>query len=501
MQRPRFIVSGWLFCPRRLASMLERQAMIKEGLLPPTPSGLRRNCLSFIEVVSQSVANIAPSATPALIIPAVFAITGGGLWLAYAFSTIALLLVTYHINQFAQRSASPGALYTFVAQGMGPTWGVISGWSLVIAYLITGAATLCGAANYVGVLVHALTGFALSLPLTLVAMIAVAAGAWYLAFKDIELSTKFMLALEFFSVGIVLLLAIAFFAKTGRVYDAAQFSLANASPKAMLQGLVLAFFSFVGFESATALGHEAKDPLRSIPRSVLVTVLAVGAFFTFMSYTLVDAFQGQSISLGQSNAPLTMLSQLAGIPFLGTLFAAGATVGFFACALACINAGARVIFSMAKHGLIHASAAATHEVHSTPHVAVNIAAAIVLLAPMGLLLSRVALLDAFGYLGSVATFGFLFAYILVSIGSPLFLRKRGELSATAVIMSVLSIAMLAIATVGSVYPVPAAPSSYLPYVFLGLLALGLARFAYLRVRRPAVIQEIEDALVAETIPA
>ena len=197
--------------------------MIKEGLLPVPQAGLRRNCLSFIEVVAQSVANIAPSATPALIIPAVFAITGGGLWLTYAFSTVALLFVTYHINQFAKRSASPGALYTFVAQGMGPTWGVISGWSLVIAYLITGGATLCGAANYVGVLVHALSGYNAGLAVTVIVMIAVAVGAWYLAYKDIELSTKFMLGLEFFSVGVVLLLAFAFYFNTGRVYDTAQF--------------------------------------------------------------------------------------------------------------------------------------------------------------------------------------------------------------------------------------------------------------------------------------
>lgn len=486
-------------CPgkRLLDCRGERRVVMKEGLLPAPRSGLRRDCLSFVEVVAQSVANIAPSATPALIIPAVFAITGSGLWVVYAFSTVALLLVTYHINQFAQRSASPGALYTFVASGMGPTWGVISGWSLVIAYLITGGATLCGAANYVGVLAHALTGYTAGLPVTIVVMIAVALGAWYLAYKDIELSTKFMLGLEFFSVGIVLLLAFAFFAKTGRIYDAAQFSFAGASPKAMLQGLVLAFFSFVGFESATALGHEARNPLRSIPRSVLVTVLAVGAFFTFMSYTLVNAFQGQPTSLGQSNAPLNMLSQLAGLPFLGTLFAAGATVGFFACALACINAGARVIFAMAKHGLVHKSAAATHEVHATPHVAVNIAATIVLLAPLGLLLSHAALLDAFGYLGSIATFGFLFAYILVSIGSPLFLRRRGELRATPVIMAVLSIAMLVVATVGSVYPIPQPPASYLPYVFLGLLALGVARFAYLRMTKPAIVADIQADLVGE----
>jgi amino acid transporter len=450
-----------------------------------------------MEVAAQSVANIAPSATPALIIPAVFAITGNGLWFTYAFATIALLFVTYHINQFAKRSASPGALYTFVAQGMGAAWGVISGWSLVIAYLVTGGATLCGAANYVGVLIHGLSGFNVGLGLNVAVMLAVTSGAWYLAYRDIELSTKFMLTMEFISVSIVLLLAAAFYVKSGRMYDGAQFSLAGTSSKAIVQGLVLAFFSFVGFESATALGHEARNPLRTIPRAVIVTVVVVGAFFTFMSYTLVDAFQGQTTSLGQSNAPLNVLAQLAGIPWLGILFAAGATVGFFACALACINAGARVIFAMSKHGLVHHSAAGTHKVHSTPHVAVTMASALVLLAPLVLILSRVALLDAFGYLGSVATFGFLFAYILVSIGAPLFLRSRRELTPTSVIMALLAIAMLAIAAIGSVYPVPAYPYNLLPYVFLALLALGILRFGYVNVTRPDTIKLIEADLTSQ----
>jgi amino acid transporter len=463
----------------------------------PAPAGLRRDCLSFVEVVAQSVANIAPSATPALIIPAVFASAGTGLWIAYAFSTVALLFVTYHINQFARRSSSPGALYTFVSQGMGPTWGVVSGWSLVIAYLVTGGATLCGAANYVGVLLSALTPITPNLALSLIVLIAVAWAAWYLAYRDIELSTKFMLGLEGVSVFIVLLLAAAFYLKTGRVADAHQFTIAGLTPSGLVQGLVLAFFSFVGFESATALGHEAKNPKHSIPRSVLVTVLAVGAFFTFMSYTLVDAFEGYRVSLGQSNQPLTELAHIASIPFLGTLFAAGATVGFFACALACVNAGARVIYAMSKHGVVMASAAGTHETHATPHVAVTLSAAIILAAPASLLLSKVALLDAFGYLGFVATFGFLFAYVLVSVATPLYLKRRGENGPLTVVMSVLSVAMLAVATIGSVILSPTTPYNFLPYVFLALLALGVARFIYVRMTQPGVIEAIERDLVGE----
>lgn len=90
--------------------------------LTPRP-GLKRGALNLLEVVAQSVANIAPSATPALIVPLVFATARNGTWLAYLLATLAVLAVTVQINSFAARSASPGALCTFTAQGLGPTWG------------------------------------------------------------------------------------------------------------------------------------------------------------------------------------------------------------------------------------------------------------------------------------------------------------------------------------------------------------------------------------------
>ncbi|MDQ2817586.1 MAG: APC family permease [Candidatus Eremiobacteraeota bacterium] len=465
----------------------------------PAPRGLRRDCLSFWEVVAQSVANISPSATPALVVPLVFASTANGTWLAYVFSTLALLLVTYHINQFARRSASPGSLYTFVAHGLGPTWGVISGWSLVIAYLIIGGSVLAGLANYVEVLAHAAVGSRFDQILAPGSMAIAGLAAWYVAYRDIKLSTQFMLILEFASVTLILILAAAFFVKSAKVVDLSQLRLSGVSAAGLRQGLVLAIFSYVGFESATALGHEARDPLRSIPRSVLFTVCAVGALFVFMSYTLVLAFHGQKASLGVSTAPLSVLATLAGIPAFGLLIAGGVAISFFACALACVNAGARVLFAMSRHGLFHSSAGDAHTAHSTPHVGVTVAALVVFAAPAALLFNNVPLLDIFGYLGTIGTFGILVCYVLVSIAAPLYLRRRGELNPTAAAAGVLAVGALIIPIVGSVYPVPATPYNDLPYVFLGLLALGTARFVYLRLFEPAVIATIEADLLAQTL--
>lgn len=476
--------------------MLEDTPILKEGLIQTHQAGLRRNYLGFWHIAAQSVANIAPSATPALIVPLIFGITGNFAWLAYVIATLVLLLVALSVNQFARRSVSPGSLYTFVALGLGPTWGVVSGWSMVIAYLIIGGSVLAGLANFVLVLAHAFIGTGYDFLLTITVMIAAAVGVWYVAYRDVKLSTQFMLAIEFLSVALIVTLGTVYFIRHGSLVDPLQLTFSGISANSLRQALVLAIFSYVGFESATALGHEAKDPLHSIPRSVLFTVIAVGLYFILSSYTLVLAFHGHQPSLDQSNAPLNVLSQLAGISFFGLVIAVGVAIGFFACALACVTAGSRVLFAMSRHGLFHAAAGSAHKTHATPHIAVTFAAIIVLLAPLSLALNHVAMLDIFGYLGTVATFGVLFSYVLVSIAAPAYLRGRGELSISAIILSIVSVLGLLLAIVGSLYPVPAPPSNYLPYVFLALLALGLARFAYVRYKNPDVIKDIQADLSA-----
>ena len=446
------------------------------GLKP----GLKKDTLSFWEVVAQSVANIAPSATPALIIPLVFASSGNGTWLAYAVATVAMLFMTAQINTFASRSASPGALYTFTSLGLGPHWGAISGWALFLAYVFTASATMAGFTNYSFVLLDALFHIRSGIGLGLVLMVGNIVLCWWIACRDVQLSTRAMLLLEFASVGLIVILVAGFFFKSGQVADPVQFSAAGMSSQGLRMALVLALFSFVGFESATALGDEARNPLHSIPRSVLFSVLAVGVFFTAVAYTLVLAFRGAGVPLDKATSPLVDLANFAGLPKLGIPLAIGALVGQFACALASITAAARVMYSMAQHGFFSSATRKIHETHATPHVAVTVSAIAAGVVPLALLAIGTGVMDIFGYLGSIATFGFLLSYVLVSIAAPIYLRGRNELQFKGILTSIIALLLLAVPIVGSVYPVPDAPYNYLPYLFLALMAAGVFRVFQLR---------------------
>ena len=152
--------------------------------------GLRRNYLSLFDVIAQAIGVIAPSVMPVLALPSEFGMSGYGSWLSYLIATVALVLVSLNINEFSRREASPGSLYVVAAKGLGPIWGVISGWSLLIGYIFTGTSTVSGAANYLLILFDQPTIEAGGMPLAVVLSVAVVGIAWYLAYRDIKLSTR-----------------------------------------------------------------------------------------------------------------------------------------------------------------------------------------------------------------------------------------------------------------------------------------------------------------------
>ena len=121
-------------------------------------------------------------------------------------------------------------------------------------------------------------------------------------------------------------------------------------------GLVLALFSFVGFESATTLGAEARNPLKTIPRAVIQSSMIGGAFFTVCAYTEVLGFHiGRAGPGNERGAHARAGRASGGVPVLGLLIDIGALVSLFAGTLACITAAARVLLLMAHNGLAHGS--------------------------------------------------------------------------------------------------------------------------------------------------
>ena len=95
------------------------------------------------------------------------------------------------------------------------------------------------------------------------------AGTWWITYRDVRLSARFMLAIEAFSLLVILcLLVLALFKHQGSMFDTQQLKLSGFSVHKTLLGTVLIVFAFSGFESSTIFGQEAKHPTRSITRAL-----------------------------------------------------------------------------------------------------------------------------------------------------------------------------------------------------------------------------------------
>ena len=81
--------------------------------------GLERRSVGFADVLAQSVAAVAPTAAATTVILLVAGASGGGTVWAVAVATVLALLVARTVNQFANRLAATGSLYTYVARGLG----------------------------------------------------------------------------------------------------------------------------------------------------------------------------------------------------------------------------------------------------------------------------------------------------------------------------------------------------------------------------------------------
>ena len=458
--------------------------------------GLRRNYLSMTEVIAQAVGVIAPSVMPALALPSEYESAGYGSWLGYLVATIAVVFVALNINEFSKREASPGSLYVVAAKGLGPIWGVISGWALLLGYLFTGAAVISGAANYFLILFHlpdiANGGQAAFAVLSCL----VVAIAWYLAFRDIKLSSKTTLIIECLTMTLIVCIVVAALLSRGHVVDRQQIALEGFSFNSVRLGLVLAVFSFVGFEAATVVGTETKDPFRIVPRAVLLSVIVSGIFFIVVAYAIVSAFHDLTPVLNKSDAPLNQLATSIGAGWLGDIVSLGVAISCFACTLACINAAARVLYALSRHGLVHSATGRTHHQYATPHTAVTMAAVIALVVSLSLTVFKVGGVDAFGYFGTIASFGFSVVYLLVSIGTPLYLKRAGALRTRHVVVSAVSVVLLLVCVEGSLYPIPDWPMSLMPYIFVALALAGLGYCWLLRARAPQELASLEADLMA-----
>jgi len=144
----------------------------------------------------------------------------------------------------------------------------------------------------------------------------------------------------------------------------------------------IAILILVGFESCTALGEEAKNAKRDIPRAVILSLLIQGVFCYLIEYFAANYFlhNGYQISnaLGSAAPVGDMMiivgTWLFGSPAAGKAFmlvqALTVFLALVGTTLACMNTGARVTYAMGRDREVPEHFGILHGEKLTPHRAI-----------------------------------------------------------------------------------------------------------------------------------
>ena len=460
-------------------------------------SELRKDSLSFLEALGQSVANVSPTLTPALAVAVVAGMAGTASWLVYVFATIALLIVGINVGKLARRIPSAGSFFIYVSRSLGPSYGMLSGWAMLAAYIFTAMALTVATSIFIKTFFTSL-GFTAPIPSTLLYFL-ISAGIWAFACRDIKISARIGLTLEVVSVAIILFVCVYTFAHFGFKIDARQTHLEGIDFKSAAQAVVFAIFSYVGFESAATLGRETRNPTVNIPRAIVATAISAGVFFVLTTYLIVQGFDDDATKLGASGAPLADITSSISVGLTALVYF-GAAISGFACALASLNAYGRMLFSLGRYQFVHTSMGLVHQNFKTPYVALTSGALINFIVCAAF--AGQAETDTFGWYGTLASYGFIIVYFLCSVSAPVFLAKNGGATAGDKFVGGLGAVLMVLSLVGSLYPVPASPYNLFPYFFLVYILLGVSWFFILKARVPQAILGIEhDLEIAAATPA
>ena len=280
-------------------------------------------------------------------------------------ATLILLLFAVGFTWMTPHVPDAGAFYAYVHQGLGRRAGLGTAAVALLSYVLLTVSMTCYLGVQAGNLLALWTGIELPWWLISAVMIAVVG---VLAHRRIDLSAAVLgvvLVLEILAVLAIDLGVLA----SGRELTPVPFSPAEALSGAPGLGLLFAFLGFFGFEATAVFRHEARDPLRTIPRATYVAVLLIGVLYTVSSWLVISGLGAEDALDAAAASPDSVVVALAGdvvAPIMRDVTQVLVVTSMFACMLGFHNIVSRYLFTLGRRGVLPSALGQVHQVHRAP---------------------------------------------------------------------------------------------------------------------------------------
>ncbi|MCA2209576.1 APC family permease [Nocardia rosealba] len=275
-----------------------------------------------------------------------------GSWMLLALGIAAV--VAYCNAQSSARLAAlypvSGGTYVYGRERLGPFWGYLAGWGFVVGKTASCAAMALTVGSYAWP-DHA--------HVVAVAAVVVITGINYVGVQKSALATRVIVG------SVLVVLAAVVVAGVSGNHSAAIVLDGEIGPYGVLQAAGLLFFAFAGYARIATLGEEVRDPQRTIPRAIMLTLAGALAVYTLVAVAALLTLG--SGGLAAAHDPLARVVEAAGAGWLAPVVRVGAVLAAAGSLMALILGVSRTTLAMARDGHLPATLAAVHPRYSVPH--------------------------------------------------------------------------------------------------------------------------------------
>jgi basic amino acid/polyamine antiporter, APA family len=421
-----------------------RTKSVEQSIADTDEPGARlRKDLSWWHLVVFGVAVVIGAGIFTITAQAAGDLTGPAIGISFVIAAITCGLAALCYAEFASTLPVAGSAYTFSYATFGELMAWTIGWNLVLEMAIGGAVVAKGWSSYLGTVVGLPSGTITlgSFNLDWGAVLIVALVATLLGLGT-KLSSHFSAVVTTIKVSVVVLVVVvgAFYIKpanysplipppevdhAGSGVDQSVLSVLTGAHSShygwygVLAGASIVFFAFVGFDIVATMAEETKHPQRDVPRGILATLGIVTVLYIAVSIVLsgmVPYTDLKTTSDGR-HANLATAFAIDGVHWASGVISIGALAGLTTVVMVLLLGQCRVLFAMARDGLLPRQLAKTGA-HGTP-VRITVLVALVV--------AVTASVFPMAKLEEMVNVGTLFAFVLVSAGVIVLRRTRPDL--------------------------------------------------------------------------
>jgi amino acid transporter len=302
-----------------------------------------------------------------------------------------------------------GSVYAYAGKGISESAGFLAGWALLLDYLLLPSLiyVICAVA------IHAVMPW-LPKPLLVAAFVALNTTVNIIGIESTARLSIVLLAIQLLLLAVFMVLCLVGLAHgVGGAHLALSplFDAHQVSPSLIFGALSLAVLSFLGFDAISTLTEEAKGGAHAVGRATMLSLLVAAALFVAQTY-LASLFVLNHPRFADGDEAATAFFIIAktvgGEPLRWSVSILGVLFSGLAGALTAQAATARLIFSMARDGMLPRALAHVGARRQTPERAILLTAAITLV--LGIFM-----VDRLELLTSMVNFGALTGFLALHV--------------------------------------------------------------------------------------